>query len=379
MTAFQLDLFRPSTPPRQSTPCRVSSVNHVQARADIHFIPMVSVYPDRINLYSEVNWIPSRPGKYDQETGEKIKNVKFDHLLNSCRSAEGKVSEIARRKMTKAMDYLLLLANDKKATAQMTGRKFTFKVAFITLTLPSLQIHDDNEIKSKCLNQFLIEIRKKHNVKNYLWRAEKQKNRNLHFHILVDKFIPWSEIRDRWNRICNKLGYVDRYREEMKQFHAGGFQVRQELLKKWEYKAQVKAYKTGVATDWNSPNSTDVHSIRKVINIKSYIMKYMSKQPGTPEDPGNETTEEITQLGRIWGCNQELSKVQPLKLVVDNETSDAITALIQQTGCRSYSGDYFQVFFITIADIHKHGCDLLEQQFWVDLADQLGFDHQLKT
>ena len=67
-----------------------------------------------------------------------------------------------------------------------------YKLTFITLTLPSKQIHSDNEIKSKCLNQFLIELKKNHSVSRYIWKAEKQENNNIHFHIIADKFIKWQ-------------------------------------------------------------------------------------------------------------------------------------------------------------------------------------------
>ena len=100
----------------------------------------------------------------------------------------------------KSLDYLLLMANPIRAQSNFSGRCFTFKMAFITLSLSSTQIHSDNEIKEKCLNQFLIEIRKRYRVKNYIWRAEKQKNGNIHFHVVIDKFIAWSELRDRWNQ-----------------------------------------------------------------------------------------------------------------------------------------------------------------------------------
>src|SRR3972149_9919788 len=135
------------------------------------------------------------------------------------------------------------------------------RITFITLTLPSNQIHTDNVIKSKCLNQLLIEMSRYHKVEQYIWRAEKQKNGNIHFHILADRYIFWSDIRNRWNRIVNKLGYVDRYKDEQKKFHKDGFQVRQELTGKWTVESSKKAFIKGKRLNWNDPNSTDIHSI----------------------------------------------------------------------------------------------------------------------
>lgn len=315
----------------------------------------------------------------DQSTGEEIKTVKYDHLLSSKRTANGKVSTIAQRKMKKAMDYLLLISNEKKVQARHTGRHLAFKIAFITLTLPSTQVHSDKEIKKQCLNQFLVEIKKRHHVKNYVWRAEKQKNGNIHFHILCDKFIPWSEIRDTWNRICEKLGYVGRYRKEMKQYHSGGFQVRKELLQKWGYKQQVKAYKAGVANDWNSPNSTDVHSIRKIINIKAYMIKYLTKDEAVDAETGEIEDDKLRTTGRIWGCSHQLSDPKGAQIILDSYAEEQLRQAIEQSKCRIYQGDYFAVFFINFEQLAGFGAPDLFSEFCNYLLKRFDFNYQLST
>ena len=89
-----------------------------------------------------------------------------------------KISSQATRKIGKAVDYLVFFATNKKIQSSANGKALNFKIAFITLTLSSNQIHSDNEIKSKLLNQFIIEAKKKWKIKNYVWRAEKQENGN---------------------------------------------------------------------------------------------------------------------------------------------------------------------------------------------------------
>jgi len=51
----------------------------------------------------------------------------------------------------------------------------TFKCSFITLTMPSTQIHSTKDITKTCLNQFLTECREQHGLQNYVWRLEFQK------------------------------------------------------------------------------------------------------------------------------------------------------------------------------------------------------------
>jgi hypothetical protein len=301
------------------------------SKPSFDIIPLISLHPGAINIYNEVVWSPYRPNK-----------PKIEHLLKSDKKTHGKVSIQARRKVGKAIDYLLYLANDKVLPETAIGKSYKFKIAFITLTLPSKQIHSDNYLKDNCLNQFLVELRQRYKVRNYIWRAEKQKNGNIHFHILVDKFIHWSELRDRWNRIINKLGYVERYRDEMREFHKTGFTCRKDLLKHWDYQKQIKAYQKGKINDWNSPNSTDIHSLYKINNVKSYIVKYCTK-----EDTENEVT------GRMWGCNYELSDIKGGVMVMDNDIKSQLDEVIKEFKPRMYSGEYFSVIHINIRKLEN--------------------------
>lgn len=318
-------------------------------------VPMVTIHPDRVNIYNEVvRHVPRSVARV-----EKIKMPKSNFHNN-------KISDQARRKINKALDYLLFMAGDKQLPGTTHGKNFNFKISFITLTLSSNQTHSDNEIKSLLLNQFFVEAKKKWNVDNYIWRAEKQKNNNIHFHILTDRFIPWNELRNTWNRIQNKLGYVDRYRSQMLEYHKGGFKVRTNLLERWSYKAQIKAYKAGVANDWHSPNSTDVHSIKFVNNIKAYISKYVTK---------DEKYSEIN--GRMWGCNYNLTSIPGAKIVVDSFICDELRNAFRKVKPKFYVGKYFSVVFITPAQLAGAGCFDVINEFAKFLLEKFNYHFSL--
>lgn len=317
-------------------------------RAELTLIPTATIHPGKIAIYNEVHWQPFKPSR--DRTGQSFEeaNAMYSHLLESSRTAQGKVSKIAKRKINKTLDYLLFLTNNKTVTNSFTGRTFQFKIAFITLTLPSKQLHSDNEIKSKCLNQFLIEIKKHYKVKNYIWRAELQKNDNIHFHILVDKFIPYQEIRDRWNRIINKLNYVDNYRKQQQLYFRDGFKVRKELLPTWSKEKQLEAYNRGARLHWNSPNSTDVHSIRKIWNIKQYISKYMTKPPAAVLDLEPREIAGKIQQGRIWGCNSELNNITGARVTIDTEIEHEIASLQAHAKTHTFQQPYFAILSFDI-------------------------------
>lgn len=317
-------------------------------------IPHLTIHPTSLTIYNEIHWTPYKPSR-----------PRTDHLTISDKKTHGKVSVQARRKVGKAIDYLLYMANDKLLPNTAHGKGYNFKIAFITLTLPSNQIHPDNQIKSECLNQFLIELRYRFHVANYIWRAEKQKNGNIHFHLLIDKFIPWSEIRDRWNRITNKLGYVDRYRDQMRSFHSGGFHQRKELLESWSYKSQIKAYKAGKANDWHNPNSTDIHSLYRIKRVKEYITKYCTK-----EDVTNEVN------GRLWSCNEELSDIKGATMIIDSDCQSQLDKIILHHQSDVYRSDYFTVIHVSVQSLIDLNCDSLYYLFSQYMLQKFKFNAQ---
>lgn len=153
-------------------------------------------------------------------------------------------------------------------------------ITFITLTLSSKQMHDDNFIKRNMLGSFLISLKNHCDVKSYFWRAEPQKNGNIHFHIIVDRYIRHEFIRSEWNKIQERYGYI------------------QEFEKKHKHK---------------NPNSTDIHALKSINNSVGYVCKYCCKK-------GDENNERKIQ-GRIWGCSDNIRNLKVYECVlqeVDN-------------------------------------------------------------
>lgn len=198
-------------------------------------MPMVSIRPGYVTFYSEA--IASRSSSFSRPS---CADLPCDNR------AAGLISHKAERRLGQAVDWLIYLAKSKALYPDRDNCRLRFRVNFITLTLSSLQVHDDNTIKKQILQPFLDTLRKSWGAKHYLWRAESQRNGNIHFHLVTDTYIPWWKIRNRWNEIQNTLGYVDRFHEK--------------------HPKKV-------------PNSTDVHSVNKIRNLGAYLAKYCSKNP----------------------------------------------------------------------------------------------------
>lgn len=312
---------------------------------------MISVHPDRINIVhiTEIKG-SSKHQILPTEDNEQYTNQSTPKLIKY--SIDDKLSDVTQRKLKRAIKYMDTICKPKKINNVMTNQPINYKMSFITLTLSSTQIHTDQLIKNLLINQFLVEAKKKWNIQYHVWRLEKQKNGNAHFHFIFDKFVPHAELREVWNRIQNKLGYVDRYAAKMELL---SFREYKDLFKEnrnYDAKKILNAYKKGKATHWQYPNSTDVHSLMFINNIDAYLIKYLSK---------NEQNKGIE--GRMWGCSQNLSNITGAREIGDSQLTEEINRLLDHKGIREIHDRYYTIVFANINDLVTCKCYMLYNMF----------------
>ena len=330
----------------------------------------LNIHPNSINVYYQSNvprrYLPVDP--YEEDTVQNSTTKQPTQFRDNYH--QGRISSIAKRKMSRAIEYLIHMSKPKQIHKPYHGKNFTFRVNFITLSLSSKQIHSDQIIKSELLNQFIIEMRKRWNVKDYVWRAEKQKNGNIHFHIVTGNFIPWNELRNVWNRIQQKLGYVTRYRENRLQWHQHGFNYDPRHSKRWPYERQLRAYKSGTQTGWDNPNSVDIHSIRHIGNIKAYFVKYLSKNEEYTEEQkrmfNSLSAEEQRKIrekdfvtGRLWASSANLVNLPGGNMEICSTVYEELERVFQNDNKCVYNSDYFHVYSVNLATLRKLDCVLL--------------------
>jgi hypothetical protein len=175
----------------------------------------------------------------------------------------GIITARAGKKLRHAIQWMLLCSKVKTVYSLKTKKSYSYRLAFITLTLSESQKHTDEEVKQLMLRPLLKWVERQ-GCKLWVWKAETQKNGRLHFHITVDGFIHWKSLRKKWNQIQYKHGYK----------------------KAFEGK--------------DGANSTDIHAVRNARKIGSYIEKYICK------------TQDDRRLvdGRLWGCSMALSRMK---------------------------------------------------------------------
>lgn len=284
--------------------------------AEIVCIPTLQIRPGYFLIYNILEGLPRRHGStWKPELPEWARKKAYSGLITPG----------SAKNMRRAIENMVAASLPKTAVHFTTGKEFKFKVNFITLTLPCPQgTHTDQEVKKTCLDTWLKSARQRFKLKSYVWRAERQGNGNVHFHIITDCYIHYEQLRDSWNARLNHLGYIDKFFE--KHGH-------------------------------RSPNSTDVHAVTKIRNLASYMVKYMTKGTNTAEhyvaqipfakaraSPKPKKTgpkfqrvlrlEEQRIDGRIWDCSTNLKTKTKCDFIIDTTTEAMLDAAINVHQCR---------------------------------------------
>lgn len=90
------------------------------------------------------------------------------------------------------------------------GRKLKHRQGFLTLTLPGVASEDHKAIKAKVLDPFFTYCRNVLGLRDYVWTAELQERGEIHFHAIVNQFLPKDKIRSAWLSACDRSGIISR-------------------------------------------------------------------------------------------------------------------------------------------------------------------------
>lgn len=273
----------------------------------------------------------------------EVKKASLNNLKKNKSSVN--LSSSSKRLIRDSINSMYILSKPRTIITPNKKIIYNYRQSFITLTLPSKQIHSDIEIK-KCLNNFLTSLRQSIGIVNYVWKAELQKNENIHFHLVVDKYCSYQAIRHYWNKAINKLGYVDRYQEKFSKLSLKQYSI----YRKLPVHKVIGAYTKGKLSKWCMPNSVDVVSVRTDKDVSNYLSKYFAKS-----DDSNLDNERISSFGRVWSRSQSLSKLKYINKFTLDEINSYLQSLIKsKKGVYTKSYDYCKVIYLSISKMSKN-------------------------
>lgn len=206
----------------------------------------------------------------------------------------------------------------------VTKKRFTHRLSFITLTIHQAETITAKEAHKKALEPFLKWMRDNHKVNTYIWKVEKQKRGQIHYHITTPTFIEHHLIKDKWNNLCSKAGWLKDYYDKHKHFN---------------------------------PNSTDIHEVRSVHNLSGYMIKEFCKAVQNPMTDG-----------KVWDCSLNLKKYGYYTMNETIEQNKIIVDIIDTAPTRVKPMDFCHIFITTG----------LKQTVTLSLQNMQGFDDHIQ-
>ena len=269
--------------------------------------------------------------------------------LPKLNKSTGKLSRKAKARMNNAINWMIYLSQGQTYYSKRTKQKHKLHINFITLTLSAAQFTDDKTVVNKMLKPFLRWMKQKGN-NLYVWRAETQHNGNIHFHITSNKFLHYESIRNKWNDIQRKTGYMKKYIE------SGGNE---------------------------NPNSTDVEGVKDKDLLAGYMVKYMGKAAkenycvrycsldqrpamkfviGIPEIAKDGTYCSVRRdvECKVWNCSTDLMKIKITMTEMDKGYEILSNEI--ETRCQSKQLEGFRLFLYPSDNFRNGALEWTDQQ-----------------
>lgn len=261
----------------------------------------------------------------------------------------GYMSPATRRKVRKIVStwvrsIMLYRADIKKRWDP--GRAYP---VFVTVTLPSDQVHSDSVINRACLQPFLQMLKRHHGIENYFWRAESQENGRVHFHILTDRYIGKEDLQVSWNKAVNRLGYVDRYYEASGDACPPSTEIHR-------VRSQVKDRKTGKMRDVDPVDYLldyvmDAATLEQLPEgedqDKSKPRRLVGKWRKPDGTIGTYYTRPIT--GRVWGMSDALRSIREPRAEASYRLITALEKAKEAGVLRRIDQDHATLYFGPVA------------------------------
>lgn len=314
--------------------------------------PMISIRPNRLSvtkLVRRINlgnfFVPASAGEASFPNGGKTANLKkSDKKVLHKKFHEFKISENSQRNLRDKISYLFQFAKSRRIKTYSGKVLPNFKVCFLTLTLPSQQVHTTAEIYKSCLEPFLEVLRKRLKLQNYVWRLEHQANGNVHYHIATDTYIDYFFAQKHWNAIIEKLGYVSRFASKMASLPYTEYQKRYSQNGTISPDILYKRWARGKAEKWQNPNTVDVKNAKSSDNIGYYISKYFSKKEKT-SNCNHLDNEENSFALRLCFWSRSLSKCKAESMPFDYYPYDLVSIFSRCQEVLRCVFDYCTVFY----------------------------------
>lgn len=257
--------------------------------------PVLQFRSRSIIAYNE--YVYPRNGSHKIKLSHHLQKVRENHKAYS-----GTITAGAKKRLTKAVSLLVQSTKQREIKNPITNKWQSFRLSFITLTIPQNNVLPDGKFCNKFLLEPMIRVlRRRYGLKNYVWKLELQRNGMVHYHLTSNVFINHVHLKEEWNKILDKNDLLNDYRK-----------------------------RTGNLF----PNSTDIKSVKNIKNLEAYLVKYIAK----------ESQNEKAVNSKVWDCSRALKKAQYYSLESSWTYADRLKSLEEKGKVSSFAGDRYVIY-----------------------------------
>ena len=221
------------------------------------------------------------------------------HKINNEITYKGEVTAAAKKRIRKAVEILNIISEWQTTYNPIIKSNYNYRLTFITLTIPWYGKCVNHEFAyEKLLKPFIRICKDKFKMVSYIWKAELQQNRQIHYHITTNVFVRADLIRHQWNLLLRKNN----------------------LLK--EYALKFKNY---------NPPSTSIEKVRNDKDIEIYLSKYIAKN----------ANENFKINGKVWDCSTNLKNAKKFSITMYPYHLTALKELYKKSLELEFEHDYF--------------------------------------
>jgi hypothetical protein len=215
----------------------------------------------------------------------KVKDTSLKNLIQVAAPREERTLNVAQsRKVKSACNKLSYYTQTRVFTSKASGT-YRMKVAFLTLTAPDGAL--DSQVLS-AFEHFLDYLRRTANC-HYVWKKELgEHSQRLHFHIIVNNFIPHYIVSWKWKRLLIAEGVT------------------------WPSHKDGREYKA----------HTRIEMPRSKKAVGNYIAKYMSKAYPIKKE-----------MGYVWGQSEILKKLGEVSFIEGDTPWDELHEIAHHSKC----------------------------------------------
>lgn len=211
----------------------------------------------------------------------------------------------AKKRLTKALT-LMAQASKEHWVQLPDGRMLHHHLSFITLTIASLENLTASEAYTQLLAPFLQWLRDTKKVKCYVWKCEKQKRGQIHYHIVIPDFIWHEEIRKKWNALQRKAGILENWAKQHGHYKPPSTEIREKKASEAKYMVKDIIKEMAKAVDEMEMKirdeiNQDIAEGRCYISPVDYDYCYEL-------EVRERLDREINLDGKVWDCSDNLSR-----------------------------------------------------------------------